>query len=93
MPVSAGKTGRSLIYLDTSAVVALPTPEEHSPLALDWFAQRYHGLSPQARQAVGEQFERLLLGGVELRSLDRDRFHQAAKLLQDPALGLRPARE
>ena len=82
-----------MIYLDTSAVVALLTPEEHSPLALDCFAQRHHGLSPQARQAAGEQFEGLLLAGVELRSLVRDRFRQAAKLLQDPALGLRPAWE
>jgi len=31
----------------------------------------------------------LLQGGVELRSLDRDRFRQAAELLQDPGLGLR----
>lgn len=101
-----------MIYLDTSVVVALLTPEVHSPLALEWFAQcrdslissdwlitethsamsikqRHHGLSSQARQAAGEQFERLLLAGVELRSLDRDRFRQAAVLLQDPALGLR----
>lgn len=79
-----------MIYLDTSVVVALLTPEERSPLALDWFGQcrdslissdwlitethsalglkqRHHGLSPQARQAAGEQFERLLQGGVELR--------------------------
>ncbi|MFO7628209.1 MAG: type II toxin-antitoxin system VapC family toxin [Prochlorococcaceae cyanobacterium] len=101
-----------MIYLDTSVVVALLTPEERSPDALDWFAQcrgplissdwlitethsvlgikqRHHGLSSEARQAVGEKFERLLQGGVELRSLDRDRFRQAAELLQDPALGLR----
>ena len=101
-----------MIYLDTSVVVALLTPEDRSPQALDWFAQcrdplisidwlitdthsalgikqRHHGLTPQARQAAGEQFERLLQGGVELRSLDRDRFRQAAELLQDPALGLR----
>jgi predicted nucleic acid-binding protein len=101
-----------MIYLDTSVVVALLTPEERSPIALDWFGQcrdslissdwlitethsalglkqRHHGLSPQARQAAGEQFVRLLQGGVELRPLDRGRFRQAAELLQDPALGLR----
>jgi predicted nucleic acid-binding protein len=100
-----------MIYLDTSVVVALLTPEERSAQALDWFGQsreplissdwlinethsalgikqRHHGLSSGARQAAGEQFERLLQGGVELRSLDRDRFRQAADLLQDPGLGL-----
>jgi len=101
-----------MIYLDTSVVVALLTPEERSPHALDWFAQcreplissdwlitethsalgikqRQHGLSQVARAAAGEQFERLLQGGVELRSHDRGRFRQAAELLQDPALGIR----
>jgi predicted nucleic acid-binding protein len=101
-----------MIYLDTSVVVALLTPEDRSPQALDWLEQchdplissdwlitethsalgikqRHHGLSAEARQAAGEQFERLLQGGVELRSLDRGRFRQAADLLQDPALGLR----
>jgi predicted nucleic acid-binding protein len=101
-----------MIYLDTSVVVALLTPELRSPHALDWFEQcreplissdwlitethsalglkqRQHGLSLQARQAAGEQFERLLRGGIELRSLERDRFRQAAELLQDQALGLR----
>ena len=101
-----------MIYLDTSVVVALLTPEERSAQALDWFAQsreplissdwlitethsalgikqRHHGLRVEARQAAGEQFERLLQGGVELRSLDRERFRQAAELLQNPELGLR----
>lgn len=101
-----------MIYLDTSVVVALLTPEERSPLALDWFGQcrdslissdwlitethsalgmkqRLHGLSAEARLAAGEQFERLLQGGVELRPLERGRFRHAAELLQDPALGLR----
>ena len=101
-----------MIYLDTSVVVALLTPEESSSRALDWFAQsreplissdwlitethsalgmkqRLYGLSAEARLAAGEQFERLLQGGVELRPLDRGRFRQAADLLQDPALGLR----
>jgi predicted nucleic acid-binding protein len=101
-----------MIYLDTSVVVALLTPEDRSSLALDWFEQcrepmissdwlitethsalgikqRQHGLSSQARQAAAEQFERLLQSGVELRTLDRGRFRQAADLLQDPALGLR----
>ena len=110
--MNAGDADPSMIYLDTSVVVALLTPEERSAQALDWFGQsreplvssdwlitethsalgikqRHHGLSSAARQAAGEQFERLLQGGVELRSLDRDRFRQAAELLQDPALGLR----
>ena len=101
-----------MIYLDTSVVVALLTPEERSPQALNWFEQcseplfssdwiiteahsaislkqRHHGLSHAARQAAGQQFERLLQGGVELRPVDRDRFRQAADLLQDSALGLR----
>ena len=101
-----------MIYLYTSVVVALLTPEESSSRALDWFAQsreplissdwlitethsalgmkqRLYGLSAEARLAAGEQFERLLQGGVELRPLDRGRFRQAAELLQDPALGLR----
>ncbi|MBE9173903.1 type II toxin-antitoxin system VapC family toxin [Cyanobium sp. LEGE 06143] len=100
-----------MVYLDTSVVVALLTPEERSGHALDWFAQsrqplissdwlitethsalgikqRHHGLRSEARLAAGEQFERLLQGGVELRSLDRDRFHEAAALLLDPVLGL-----
>jgi predicted nucleic acid-binding protein len=101
-----------VIYLDTSVVVALLTPEECSAVALDWFEhcrdtlisshwliaethsalgtkQRQHGLSQDAREAAGKQFERLLQGGVELRSLDRGRFRHAAELLQDPGLGLR----
>jgi predicted nucleic acid-binding protein len=101
-----------VIYLDTSVVVALLTPEERSALALNWLEhcrdrlissdwlitethsalgikQRQHGLSQDARRAAAEQFERLLQGGVELRSLDRARFRQAAELLQDPSLGLR----
>ncbi|MFM9103675.1 MAG: type II toxin-antitoxin system VapC family toxin [Cyanobium sp.] len=49
--------------------------ETHSALGIK---QRHHGLSVEARQAAGEQFERLLQGGVELRSLDRGRFRQAA---------------
>jgi predicted nucleic acid-binding protein len=60
--------------------------ETHSALGIK---QRHHGLSSEARQVAGEQFERLLQGGVELRSLDRERFRQAAQLLQDSALGLR----
>ena len=60
--------------------------ETHSALGIK---QRHHGLSPQARQAAAEQFERLLRGGIELRSLDRGRFRQAAELLQNPELGLR----
>ncbi len=101
-----------MIYLDTSVVVALLTPEASSPRALEWLEQcrdtlissdwlitethsalglkqRHQGLSPEARTAASEHFERLLQGGVELRSFDRDRFRQAAELLQDPALGLR----
>ena len=62
--------------------------ETHSALGIK---QRHHGFSVEARQAAGEQFERLLQGGVELRSLDRDRcirlasfdgrMQQAAKTL------------
>jgi predicted nucleic acid-binding protein len=101
-----------MIYLDTSVMVALLTPEERSAVALEWFErcretlissdwlitethrvlgikQRHHGLSQDARAAAGAQFERLLQGGVELRSLDRGRFRHAAELLQDPGLGLR----
>ena len=110
--MNAGDAEPSMIYLDTSVVVALLTPEERSGQALDWFGQscdplissdwlitethsalgikqRHHGLSSAARQVAGEQFERLLQGGVELRSLDRERFRQAAQLLQNSALGLR----
>jgi predicted nucleic acid-binding protein len=47
--------------------------ETHSALGIK---QRHHGLSPQARDAAGEQFERLLQGGVELRSLDRECFRK-----------------
>ena len=76
-----------MIYLDTSVVVALLTPEERSPQALNWFEQcseplfssdwlitethsalslkqRHHGLSHADRQAAGQQFERLLQGGL-----------------------------
>lgn len=60
--------------------------ETHSALGIK---QRHHGLSSQSRQAAADQFERLLQAGVELRSVDRDRFRQAAVLLQDPTLGLR----
>ena len=60
--------------------------ETHGALGIK---QRQHGLSPAARQAAGEPFDRLLNSGVEVRSLDRARFLQAADLLQDPALGLR----
>ena len=112
MAVNAGDADPWMIYLDTSVVVALLTPEESSSRALDWFAQsrepliscdwlitethsalgmkqRHHGLSAEAHQAAGEQFERLLQSGIELRSLDRGLFRQAAELLKDSALGLR----
>ncbi|MDM7938559.1 MAG: hypothetical protein QUV06_14045 [Cyanobium sp. CZS 48M] len=56
-----------MIYLDTSVVIALLTPEERSPHALNWFEQRRHGLTPQAPQAAVELFERLLQGGAELQ--------------------------
>lgn len=101
-----------MIYLDTSVVVALLTPEDSSEKALLWLEstqetlissdwlitethsalglkQRHYGLSPAARQAAGDHLENLLSGGVELRSLDRTRFRQAAELLQNPELGLR----
>lgn len=38
-PVSAGEAIGSMIYINTSVVVALLTPEERSPQALDWLAQ------------------------------------------------------
>ena len=38
-----------MIYLDTSVVVALLTPEERSPLALDWFGQCRAGARPVER--------------------------------------------
>ena len=37
--MNAGDAGLSMIYLDTSVVVALLTPEERSAQALDWFAE------------------------------------------------------
>ena len=37
-PVSAGDHNGLMIYLETSVVVALLTPEERSPHALDWSA-------------------------------------------------------
>nr|WP_255510976.1 hypothetical protein [Cyanobium sp. LEGE 06113] len=58
-----------------------------SRLSLEPLRKLDHGLRSEARLAAGEQCERLLQGGVELRSLDRDRFHEAA------ALGMRPALE
>jgi hypothetical protein len=101
-----------MIYLDTSVVLALLTPEERSPEALQWFAhcrqhlissdwlipethsalgikQRHHGLAEPLRQHAAAHFERLLVGGIELRSLNRDRYRQAGELLQDLSLGLR----
>jgi len=60
--------------------------ETHSALALK---QRLYGLSATDGQAAARQFDRLLQAGVELRPLERDRFRQAAGLLQNPALGLR----
>ncbi len=60
--------------------------ETHSALGIK---QRHYGLSQTARQAAAEQFERLVQGGVELRSLERERFRHAAELLRNPALGLR----
>lgn len=60
--------------------------ETHSALGIK---QGHYGLSQTARQAAGEQFERLVQGGVELRSLERERFRYAAELLRNPVLGLR----
>ena len=103
-----------MIYLDTSVVVALITPEERSPEALHWFAhcrqplissdwlipethsalgikQRHYGLAEPLRQHAAAHFERLLVTGIELRSLNRDRYRQAGELLQDHSLGLAPA--
>ena len=44
-PVSAGDHNGLMIYLETSVVVALLTPEERSPHALDWSAAT--GCSPR----------------------------------------------
>ena len=60
--------------------------ETHIALALK---QRLYGLSATDGQAAAKQFDRLLQAGVELRSLERERFRDAADLLQKPALGLR----
>jgi len=104
--------GEDVIYLDTSVVVALLTPEEASDHALLWFAnshevlissdwlitethsalgmkRRLAGLPEKAWRTALQQFERLLLDGLELHGLDRARFRDAAELLQESSLGLR----
>jgi predicted nucleic acid-binding protein len=60
--------------------------ETHSALGIK---QRQYGLSRTMRQAAAEHFERLVQGGVELRSLERQRFRHAAELLRNQATGLR----
>ncbi|MEB3201304.1 MAG: type II toxin-antitoxin system VapC family toxin [Synechococcus sp.] len=60
--------------------------ETHSALGIK---QRQYGLIHTMRQAAAEHFERLVQGGVELRSLERQRFRHAAELLRNQATGLR----
>ncbi|MFM1811933.1 MAG: hypothetical protein RLZZ336_871 [Cyanobacteriota bacterium] len=88
-----------MIYLDTSVVVALLTPEDRSALGIK---QRHHGLSSAARQAA----ELLQDPGLGLRA--GDALHLAVALhsrcthlasfdgrMQQAAaaLGMRPALE
>jgi predicted nucleic acid-binding protein len=75
-----------MIYLDTSVVVALLTPEERSAQALDWFGQSREPLISsdwlitETHSALGiKQRHHGLSSGAR----------QAADLLQDPGLGLR----
>jgi len=52
-------------------------PETHSALGIK---QRVHGLPSKSCAAAAEPFERLPRSGVDLRSLDRAQFRQAADL-------------
>ena len=84
--MNAGEAEPSMIYLDTSVVVALLTPEERSAQALDWFGQSREPLISsdwlitETHSALGiKQRHHGLSSGAR----------QAADLLQDPGLGLR----
>jgi len=84
--VNAGDTDLSKIYLDTSVVVALLTPEERSAQALDWFAQSRDPLI-SSDWLITETHSAL---GIKQRHHGlSSEARQAAELLQDSALGLR----
>ena len=76
-----------MIYLDTSVVVALLTPEERSPLALDWFGQCRDSLI-SSDWLITETHSAL---GIKQRhhGLSPQARQAAAELLQNPGLGLR----
>jgi len=80
-----------MIYLDTSVVVALLTPEARSPQALDWFEQCRHPLISsdwlitETHSALGIKQRHHGLS-PEGRKTAGEQFE---RLLQDPALGLR----
>ena len=84
--MNAGDTDLSKIYLDTSVVVALLTPEERSAQALDWFAQSRDPLI-SSDWLITETHSAL---GIKQRHHGlSSEARQAAELLQDSALGLR----
>jgi predicted nucleic acid-binding protein len=75
-----------MIYLDSSVVVALLTPEERSAQALDWFAQSRDPLI-SSDWLITETHGAL---GIKQRHHGlSSEARQAAELLQDSALGLR----
>ena len=81
--MNAGDADPWMIYLDTSVVVALLTPEESSSRALNWFAQSREPLI-SSDWLITETHSAL---GMKQRH--HGLFHQAAELLKDSALGLR----
>jgi uncharacterized protein len=60
-----------MIYLDTSVVVALLTPEERSAQALDWFAQSREPLI-SSEWLITETHSALGIGSVQALGLDTD---------------------
>ncbi len=77
-----------MIYLDTSVVVALLTPEALSARALEWLEQCRDTLI-SSDWLITETHRAL---GLKQRHHGLSpQAHQAAALLQDPALGLRTA--
>ena len=80
--MNAGDADPWMIYLDTSVVVALLTPEESSSRALNWFAQSREPLI-SGDWLFTETHSAL---GMKLRLAGFDRaMHRAAQ-----ALGLKP---
>jgi uncharacterized protein len=69
--VNAGDAHPSMIYLDTSVVVALLTPEERSAQALDWFAQSREPLI-SSDWLITETHRALGIGSVQALGLDTD---------------------